>query len=77
MKFIEIKEGVCVRKDDITAIESVTSMTCKVIIDNNLTYESHFSYRAIRQLLEMDGIEEKINNNAVLPASTTGQYFAG
>ena len=73
MKFIEIKEGVCVRKDDIIAIEALTPMSSRIVLENT-TYDSNFSYYAIKKLLEMDTeIENKISE---VP-NFNQQYFAG
>ena len=75
MKFIEIKEGICVRKDDIIAIEALTPMSSRIILEN-ITYDSNFSYYAIKQLLEMDNeIENKMSEPPAVNFS--GQHFAG
>ena len=51
MKFIEIKEGICVRKDEVIALESLSTMTCRVILENT-AYDSNFSYETIKKILE-------------------------
>ncbi len=73
MKFVEIKEGVCLRKEDITAIEATADMGCKVYI-GSVVYDSIFSYGSLKALLEMSNdVEETASNYQ----QESGQYWAG
>ena len=73
MKFVEIREGICLRKEDITAIEATADMGCKVYI-GSVSYDSIFSYNSLKALLEMSNdVEEKASTYK----QESGQYFAG
>lgn len=61
MKFIEISEGVCVRKEDIVSIEKKLTGGSRIATETRI-YESDFHYDTILQLLEMEKIEEKVSH---------------
>lgn len=63
MKFIQIKDGVCVRKSAIESIERLETGGTKVFT-NSAVYECPFVYEAIRQLLEIEDIEEQVQVKA-------------
>lgn len=74
MKFIQIKEGIIVRKKDIVSIERLEDGGSRVSTIN-ASYDCPFFYESILQLLETEDIEEKTqDSNRNL---WQGQYFAG
>lgn len=82
MKFIEIKKGFSVRKDEIIAVIEKSDGR-SFVKTNEGSYESDFSYSTILQLLEMEKIEETIaansRNSYAPPAGDvfSGQYWRG
>lgn len=61
MKFIEISQGVSVKKDEIVSVERKVEGGSRITTENR-TYESDFHYATILELLEQDKIEEKVRN---------------
>lgn len=57
MKFLTVRDGVSVRKDEICCVERVTDKTCRIFTEST-SYESDYSYESILALLEQDSIEE-------------------
>lgn len=77
MNFIEISDGICLRKEEIVAILR-KSDGGSVVKTANDAYTSHFSYETIKKLLEMGNIEEKIggiSGNSYIPP--TGNAWSG
>lgn len=70
MKFIEIREGLSVRKDEIISVEQLDGMTSRINTESQ-SFESNFPYTTILMLLEKDRIEESIGGRVLQ------QYFAG
>lgn len=60
MKFIEVNNGINIRKSDIIGIENIDEMTCKVIT-NIGAYDSAYPSWRILMLLEQPGIEEQLS----------------
>ncbi len=60
MIFIELKEGFCVRKSEIIAIEDIGENRSKIYTLLG-EFESNFPYSSIKSLLEMGEIEEKVS----------------
>jgi hypothetical protein len=60
MKYIEIKDGLSVKIDDIESIERNEDFTCYVRTHHN-TYDSTFPYMVLLELLERRdyGLQEK------------------
>jgi hypothetical protein len=65
MKFVEIREGLSVKKDCIEALEKTEDGNCRVITQGN-TFDSTFPYESLRALLGMPDIEEKLSGGEVL-----------
>ena len=81
MKFIEVKEGVCIKKDEIIMIERIDGNGTRITTEST-SVESIFPYETILSLLENDAIEEQIKNKVTeVPRETFnmwgGQHFAG
>lgn len=74
MKFIAIKDGFSIKKDEIIAVikNSEGGTTLKT---REGSYPSGFSYETILQLLEMDGIEEKISNQVRTTGSNMNEMY--
>ena len=75
MKFIEIKEGLSVSREDILAIEKMEEFTCKVhtIIGS---FDSSFPYITLLQILEEetpDDTEKKLEHISTV-VDTLGHY---
>lgn len=80
MKFIEIREGISVRKDEIVSVERQENGVSRITTENQ-SFESNFPYETILKILEMDGIEEKLVNrmNVVNDGTNlfSNQHWAG
>ena len=57
MKYVEIKEGFSVKKEDIIAIEKMGEYLSNLHMNNGQIYETNFPYLTMLQLLEIQ--EEK------------------
>lgn len=77
MKFIEISDGVSVRKEEIICVERMEETKSRVTTEYGI-YDSNFPYQTILSLLEMENIEEKVSKSA-LPSNNLYpyQFFAG
>ena len=64
MKYIEIKEGLSIRLDEIEAIEKVNEYNSTVYTHHNL-YASTFPYMTLISLLEAEGEEEDRKDSQV------------
>lgn len=62
MNFLQVKDGISVRKSDIIAIERMEDGGTKVLTMNTM-YECPFLYESILTLLEMEDLEEKVASN--------------
>jgi hypothetical protein len=60
MNFIEVKQGIKIRKSEIICIEKTDDMTCKVYTAIG-EYDSIYPYQTLSMLLEMGNIEEQIS----------------
>lgn len=78
MRFIELKDGVSVKKEDIIMVERIDTGGTRVTTENT-SIESIFPYETILQLLENDAIEENIRNTASPAGRTQGplQFWRG
>ena len=77
MKFIEIADGISVRKEEIICVERMNEIQSRVTTEYG-SYESNFSYSTILALLEMDNIEEKVAESPNRTMNLFGnQHFAG
>lgn len=81
MKYIELKPGINVKKEDCVCIESVDEMTCKVWTSIG-SYDCIYPSWRILMLLEQPDIEEQLSPMA--PSTPTDrvnlwgrQHFAG
>lgn len=83
MKFIEIRPGCNINKDEIIKVESVDMMTCQIYTSIDVEDCIYPSWR-ILMLLETPDIEEKIASSpydnpdiSSRPLFGHGQHFAG
>ena len=76
MKFIQLKEGVAVRKSDIISVEKIETGGTRVLTLNT-AYESPFMYESILQLLEIEDIEETIESSPDKVNLWGAQHWAG
>jgi hypothetical protein len=77
MRFIELKPGIYVKKEDIIAIEEIDMMTCKVLTPVG-AYDSIYPSWRILMLLEEDMNEPVAPEPPVDRVNLWGkQYFAG
>lgn len=80
MKFIEISDGVSIRKEEIICVERIDELRSKITTEYG-SYESNFSYSTILSLLEMDNVEETMANisrgNQQSNNLFGGQHWAG
>lgn len=81
MKFIQLKDGVSIKKDQIIMIERLEEGGTRITTDA-LSVESIFPYETILSLVENDAIEEMIKKSVAretLPdVNLWGQqHFAG
>lgn len=65
MKFIELRKGIRVRKEEIICVETINASSCKVYTET-MEYKSDRSAEMILAMLEQDTGENRVN-----------QYFAG
>ncbi len=61
MKYLEIRPGFNVKKEDISCIEDIDMLSCKIITSSG-AYESIYPSWRILMLLEQPDIEEKMSN---------------
>ena len=84
MKFIQIRNGLSVRKSDIESVERVDVFKSKIITRFN-EYEVGFPYDTILKFLEMEGVDEKAVGTdetndllkKIINNQPPSQYFAG
>lgn len=76
MKFIQIKDGILVRKSDIVAIERLDNGGCRVLTLNT-SYDCDFYYESLMPLLETEDIEELVEKKAPNNNLFGTQHFAG
>lgn len=62
MKFLQIRDGVCVRKSDIVSVERLDVGGSR-IWTTGTSYDCPFLYESILQLLEVEDIEETITSD--------------
>lgn len=67
MNFIQIREGVAIRKSDIIAVEKLDSGGTRVLTLNT-AYECPFLYDSILTLLEIEDIETKVTEQQSNPS---------
>ena len=63
MKFLQINEGICVRKSDIVSVERLDGGGTRVWTAS-ASYDCSFLYESILQLLEIDDIEETVRETS-------------
>jgi hypothetical protein len=79
MKYVEARPGLNILKSDISVVEKIDEMTCKIITSVG-AYESIYPSWRIMMLLEQPDIEEQIAVDPQTPdrANLWGkQHFAG
>lgn len=77
MKFLEIKKGFCVNIEEIQAIESISDMKCKIILENN-EFTADFPYKTLINMLSKnyDDKQDKILKELQI-LNKNDQFFAG
>lgn len=74
---MQLKDGVCVRKSDVVAVERLDEGGSRVWTTNT-SYDCPFLYESILQLLEVEDMEEKVINEKSPSNSFWGsQHWAG
>lgn len=79
MRYIELKPGINVKKEDVISVEDIDGMTCKVLTSVG-AYESIYPSWRILMLLEQQDIEEQLINPKPLEDRVNlwgNQHFAG
>ena len=78
MKFLQLKDGICVRKSDIVAVERLDEGGSRVWT-MRASYDCPFLYESIIQLLEVEDIEETITQQTTLPPNNLwgSQHWRG
>ncbi len=54
MKFLKIKEGVCINTDKVEALESIDQLHTRIYMTNGGVYEAMFPYESLITLLQID-----------------------
>ena len=77
MKFIQLRDGIAVRKTDIISVEKLSEGGSRVWTQS-ASYDCPFLYDSILQLLEVEDIEETITSNKDNGRNLFGnQHWAG
>ena len=82
MNFIQVRDGISIRKDCIEVVERVDDFHCKVTV-NGTIYNTNFPYNTMMKLIDRDDsmAEYKTPPGGIkLPGISPmgdGQYFAG
>ena len=80
MKYLEIRPGININKSDISCIEDIDMLTCKVITSSG-AYESIYPSWRILMLLEQPDIENQLAMQPQTPLDRVNlwghQHFAG
>ena len=82
MKFLKIKEGVCIATDKVEALETIDQLHTRIYMTNGGVYEAQFPYDALIQLLQIEEANptESINTellNSLNNIAKTSGNFAG
>lgn len=82
MRFLRIKDGVCINKDKVEALESIDQLNTRVYMTNGGVYEAMFPYETLIMLLGAEEEKPEVTQNVeilkklnVLSESATN--FAG
>lgn len=73
MKFIEVKKGVSVRKDQIIALEEVGKLSCKIILESG-EYTINFPYESMKKILDSPDNGTSLGS---IPEFRDGQHWRG
>lgn len=76
MKYLELRPGINVKKEDVICIENIDMMTCKVITSVG-AYESIYPSWRILMLLEEPIIEKQASKTLDRVNLWGSQHFAG
>ena len=81
MKYLEINDGVSVKKDEIILIEKIDDFSCNLTTESGI-YECRFPYMTLLQILESDVEDKKEDYSAEIVnqlqlLNKNSQYFAG
>ena len=79
MKFIEIKEGVCIAKDEIIALEKIDEFNTRVFTEGG-SFESNLPYTTLIQIIDSEPQQDVEINKKLKHISTivdTLGHFAG
>ena len=77
MKFLEVKDGICVATDKIEAITMLTELTSVVIAESGQSYEANFPYRVLIDILESSKDKQEEVQEKLLGHLRMAQAFAG
>ena len=81
MKFLKIKENVCINRDNIEALEVIDQLHTRIYMQNGGVYDAMYPYDTLVSLLNIEEKESIINNQEVLKnlnaMAKTASYFAG
>jgi len=64
MKFLRIKDGVCINKDKVEALESIDQLNTRVYMTNGGVYEAMFPYETLIMLLGAEEEKPEVIQNA-------------
>lgn len=76
MRFIEIADGVSVKKCEVLCVMRLDEFRSKVVMEYG-EYESNFSYGTMLKLLEMDNGGDDDSGNSPTTNIYPRQFFAG
>lgn len=74
MRFIKIREGVCISIDKIECVEYLSQLQSRIYMNNGISYEANFPYEVICNLIETNSNELDKNIETVANSAT---FFAG
>ena len=81
MKFIEVKDGVCISVKKIEAVTKLTDLTSLVYLQSGMQYEANFPYDVLIDIIESSEHDKESREEAVqeklLGHLKFGQAFAG
>lgn len=77
MKYIEVKDGICVATDKIEAITKLTELTSLVYVESGMQYEANFPYNVLIDILERDKDVQEVASEKLINHLKFGQAFAG
>ena len=77
MKFIEVKDGICIAVKKIEAITMLTELTCLIYTESGNNYECNFPYKVLIDILESSKDTQQEVNEKMLGHLKFATAFAG